>query len=123
MRVNHVATVFVTMAIALALAGCKPTIKRQTQLQGNVGKTVTVEGIARNTILGGPTIDFNGTYVHADRPPQYETIVGKRVRVTGTLVEIPDPLAERTGGPKLVVYKLDNAKWKVVEEKRERERD
>jgi hypothetical protein len=101
------------------LVSCASALSSPSDLQDHLNQTVTVEGVAKITRLGGPTVDFdNGGFVMVgELPPQFESYVGRRVQVTGKLVEAPDPLStgSRWGSSGGRQYLIQDARWKLLD--------
>jgi hypothetical protein len=98
------------LVLPLVLAGCVASADSPDDLPKLVGKQVSIEGTATSTPKGGPTIMFNGAFVLVDSPANFVAYASRKVRVTGTLRAVPDPLR-----PSQVAYKVENARWQRLD--------
>jgi len=105
-----------------------------THLKANLGKEITVEGIAAEAKLG-PMVISNTLSIWIDLPHWEANVSGKRVRVTGTVIEradlpvfILDPKEAKAGipVPKGTDLKeaakrlmLSNVKWELIDAKKD----
>lgn len=108
-------------------------------LKANLGKEITVEGIAADAKLG-PMVISNTHSIWIDLPHWEANVSGKRVRVTGTVIEradlpvfVADPNDKKTPAgipmPKGTDLKeaakrlmLSNVKWELIDAKKDEPR-
>ncbi len=107
-------TTMLAVALVGALLGCTTIARSRADLRTASGKRVTVEGIAKLTPMGGPTVVFNDTFVLTDMPSDYARYISHRVRVSGDLAWIPDPLMNLPSGEQPVVPILNNAEYELL---------
>lgn len=94
----------------------------ESEMDEELGKSVTVVGIARNALLGAVLVREGEEPTYIEGLEEWESkILGKKVEATGILVRkkiAPDPVVNKNGGishgmpGKARV--LEGAVWKVV---------